>query len=137
MPGIPGAALAQGSIFIIKGSGLDPANISIASSPFQSSSLSGTSVSVVVNGTTFNALMYYTSDSQVAALLPSNTPIGAENFTVTYNGQASNVIGHSVVATGPGVFTVESTGRGPAIVTYSDYSLVASYKPKWKSRFIG
>ena len=126
--GLPGAPLAQGSIFILKGSGLGPATISIASKPFQSTTLSGTSVSVVVNGTTVNALMYYTSDSQVAALLPSNTPTGGGNFTVTYNGQASNVVGHGIASTGPGVFTVDSTGRGPAIVTYADYSLVSSYK---------
>jgi hypothetical protein len=35
-------------------------------------------VAVTVGSTTVNALMYYTSDKQVAALLPSNTPTGAE-----------------------------------------------------------
>src|SRR5215472_457942 len=77
--------VAQGTVFVIKGSGLGPASISVASAPFQSTTLNGTSVTVAVGSTTINALMYYTSDAQVAALLPSNTPTGAGTFTVTYN----------------------------------------------------
>src|SRR5579883_529830 len=126
--GLPNASIAQGSIFIIKGSGLGPATLSMASTPFQSTVLNGTSVAVTSGGTTVNALMYYTSDGQVAALLPSNTPIGLGNFTVTYNGQTSNSVAHGIDVSAPGVFTVDSTGKGPAIVTYSDYSLVSSFK---------
>src|SRR5215475_13692779 len=81
--------IAQGSIFVVKGSGLGPANISIAPAAFQSTTLSGTSVTLTVAGTTVNALMYYTSDKQVAALLPSNTPTGGGTITVTYNWQSS------------------------------------------------
>jgi uncharacterized protein (TIGR03437 family) len=120
--------LAQGSIFVLKGTGLGPAQISIAPSPFQSTSLSETSVAVTVGTTTVNALMYYTSDTQVAALLPSNTPTGAGSFTVTYNGQTSNAIGHGIVASNVGLFTVDSSGMGPAIVTYPDGSLVSPAK---------
>jgi uncharacterized protein (TIGR03437 family) len=47
--------IAQGAIFVIYGSGLGPANISVASAPFQSTTLSGTSVSVTVGGTTVNS----------------------------------------------------------------------------------
>lgn len=128
VPGLPNAPLAQGSIFIIKGSGLGPSSISIASKPFQSTTLSGASVAVAVGSTTVNALMYYTSDGQVAALLPSNTPTGTGMFTVTYNGQTSSAAAHGIAATNPAVFTVDSTGSGPGIVTYADYSLVSSYK---------
>jgi uncharacterized protein (TIGR03437 family) len=127
-PGLPNAPLAQGAIFVIKGSGLGPANISIASTAFQGTSLSSTSVAVTVGTTTVNALMYYTSATQVAALLPSNTPTGAGAFTVTYNGQTSNSAGHSVVANNLGIFTVDSSGQGPGIVTYPDYSLVSAAK---------
>jgi hypothetical protein len=75
-PHLPGAGIAPGSIFIVTGSGLGPANIAVAPAAFQSTSLSGTSVKVTVDATTVNALMYYTSATQVAALLPSNTPRG-------------------------------------------------------------
>ncbi len=122
------APVAQGAVFVLYGSGMGPANIAFAPAAFQSTSLSGTSVAVTVGTTTVNALMYYTSDSQVAALLPSNTPTGAGNFTVTYNGQTSNSVGHGVVTSNVGVFTIDSTGQGPGIVTYPDYSLVSAAK---------
>src|SRR4051794_19557781 len=70
--GLPNAAIAFGSIFVLKGSGLGPPNISISSKPFQATTLSGTSVTITfVDGKTVGALMYYTSDKQIAALLPS------------------------------------------------------------------
>ena len=128
MAGLPNAGIAQGSIFIAQGSGLGPAGISIASSPFQTTLLSGTSVAVTVNGTTVNAPMYYTLAGQVAALLPSNTPTGTGTITVTYNGTAGPAAPISVVANNLGIFTVDSTGQGPAIVTYTDYSLVSAAK---------
>lgn len=120
--------IAQGAIFVIYGSGLGPANISVASTPFQSTNLSGTSVSVTVGGATVNALMYYTSDSQVAALLPSNTPTGAATWTVTYNGQTSTPVTHGIGPNSLGLFTIDSSGQGAAIVTYPDYSLVSPVK---------
>jgi uncharacterized protein (TIGR03437 family) len=120
--------IAQGGIFILKGSGLGPDTISVASTPFQSTTLSNTSVAVTVGSTTVNALMYYTSAGQVAALLPSNTPTGAGNFVVSYNGQNSAPIQHSVVASNIGIFTIDSSGQGPGIVTYADYSLVSAVK---------
>src|SRR5215469_15637834 len=121
--------LAPGGIFILQGSGLGPSTISIASKPFQSTTLSGTSVSVTVGTTTVAALMYYTSDKQVAALLPSNTPTtGPGTFTVTYNGQTSNNAGHGIATANAGIFTIDSSGQGPGIFTYADYSLVSAIK---------
>jgi uncharacterized protein (TIGR03437 family) len=120
--------LAQGSIFVIYGTGLGPANIAFAPSAFQATTLNGTSVAVTVGTTTVNALMYYTSDGQVAALLPSNTPPGAGSFTVTYNGQTSPAVTRGITSSNVGVFTITSNGGGPAIVTYPDYSLVSAAK---------
>lgn len=135
-PRLPGANIAPGSIFIVTGSGLGPANIAVAPAAFQSTSLSGTSVKVTVNATTVNALMYYTSATQVAALLPSNTPPGGAGtgnpkaqvaITVTYNGEDSAPTPfQGVGSSSAGLFTVDSNGSGPAIVTYPDYSLVSA-----------
>jgi len=122
-----GQPIGIGCIFVIKGTGLGPANISIASSPFQNTSLSGTSVSVTVGSSTVDALMYYTSDKQVAALLPSNTPTGSGTFKVTYNGQSGSG-GHGIGSSTLGIFTIDSTGTGPGIVTFPDYSLVSAAK---------
>lgn len=128
VPGLPNSGIAQGAIFVVKGTGLGPAALSTASTPFQSTSVSNTSVAVNVGTTTVNALMYYTSAGQVAALLPSNTPTGAGTISVTYNGQTSAQVPITVVANNVGVFTIDSSGQGPGIVTYADYSLVSAVK---------
>jgi uncharacterized protein (TIGR03437 family) len=128
VPGLPNAAVAQGAIFLLFGSGLGPQNIAIAPAPFQSNSVSGASVAVTVNGTTVNAPMYYASDRQLSALLPSNTPAGSGTVTVTYNGVAGQPAPITVVPNNVGIFTIGSNGQGPAIVTYPDYSLVSATK---------
>src|ERR1700726_408986 len=76
LPGLPNAGIAQGAIFLIIGSNMGPATLSIDPTPFTSVRLLGTSASVTVQGTTVGMLMYYTSATQVAGLLPSNTPVG-------------------------------------------------------------
>jgi uncharacterized protein (TIGR03437 family) len=127
-PGLPNAGIAQGAIFVVFGSGLGPANISFAPKAFQSTTLSNTSLAVTVGGTTVNALMYYTSAGQVAALLPSNTPTGTGTVTASYNGQPSSPAPITVVANNLGIFSIGSDGQGPGIVTYPDYSLVSAAK---------
>src|SRR5580692_8662707 len=98
--------------------------ISISQTPFQNTTLSGTSISVTVAGTTVAPLLYYTSATQVAALLPSNTPVGKGTVTVTYNTQVGLAAPITVVANNLGIFTVTSDGQGVGIVTNADYSLV-------------
>ena len=120
--------IAQGAIFIIFGSNLGPSTISIAPAAFQSTSLSGTSISVTVGGTTVAPLLYYTSATQVAALLPSNTPAGTGTITVTYNGQVGICRADHRGANNLGIFTVTSDGQGVGIVTNADYSLVSTTK---------
>jgi uncharacterized protein (TIGR03437 family) len=127
-PALPNGPIAQGSIFVIKGNNLGPSTLSIAPAAFQSSSLSGTSLSVSINGTTVSPLMYYTSTGQVAALMPSNTPAGAGTITATYNGQPGPAAPVRVVANNLGIFTATSDGQGAGIVTYADYSLVSTAK---------
>ena len=126
----PFSGLAPGEIFILTGSGLGPANLTIDPKPFQNTTLSGTSVTVAVDGTSYSAkaVLYYTSDGQVAALLPSNVPLGKGIFTVTYNGQTSAPINHNIAGNNVGVFTLDSSGQGPGILTYGDYTLVSAAK---------
>jgi uncharacterized protein (TIGR03437 family) len=125
---LPNAGIAQGAIFLILGSNLGPASVAVAPAAFTSSTLAGTSATVTVNGKTVNALMYYTSASQVAVLLPSNTPAGTGTISLSYNGKASAPAPITVVKNNLGIFTLSQNGSGPAIVTYPDYSLVSSVK---------
>ena len=125
---MPNGAIAQGGIFVVQGINLGPATLTIAPAAFQSTTLSGTSISVTVGGTTVAPLMYYTSAGQVAALMPSNTPPGAGTITMTYNGNAGPPSPIRVSPSAPGIFTVSSDGQGVGVVTYADYSLVSTAK---------
>src|SRR5581483_4020993 len=88
-PAFANGSIAQGSLFVIFGSGMGPSQIQYATNFPLPVSLSNTSVSVTVNGTTVPCVMIYTSDGQLAAILPSTTPAGKGTVTVTYNGATS------------------------------------------------
>jgi len=116
-PGLPNYGIAQGSIFVVFGSNMGPAQLAQAGFPLPSAAgLAGTSVQIMVSGVTVNAFMIYTSATQLAAILPSNTPTGAGTLTVTFNGQKSDPVPIQVVASAFGVFTLNQAGSGPAIV---------------------
>jgi uncharacterized protein (TIGR03437 family) len=125
-PSLPNGGVAQGSIFLIRGSGLGPASLQVDSNVFQDTSFDGTSVAVTVGGVTVNALLYYTESPYVAALLPSNTPTGVGTITVTYAGLVSKAAPISVVANNLGIFTYTQDGQGIGIVTFPNYTLVSS-----------
>ena len=124
---LPNGGIAQGAIFTLVGTNMGPAALSIDHNPFTSTRLLGTSVNVTVKGTTVGALMYYTSASQVAGLLPSSTPLGTGTVTVTYNGVTSSPAPITVVQNNAGIFTTPSGGTGVAVVTFPDYSVVTAF----------
>jgi uncharacterized protein (TIGR03437 family) len=126
--GLPNAGIAQGAMFVVYGSNLGPAAISYSSAPFHSASQAGTSIAVSIGGQTVNALMYYSAAGQVAALLPSDTPLGTGSVVLTYNGVPSAAFPVTVVQNNLGIFTVSSDGKGVGIVTFPDYSLVSTAK---------
>ena len=117
--------VARGSWFVIFGTGLGPASISIQSGLPYPAVLSGTSVTFTPasGGTPVNALMYYTLATQVAGMLPSSTPAGAYDVKVTYNQQTSAASRINVVERNFGFATQSSNGQGPAQATYSGYDL--------------
>ena len=116
-PGMPNSPIAQGAIFNVFGSGMGPATL-VQSSGFPvPTSLAGTSMTVTVGSVTVKPLILYTSDAQIAAVLPSSTPVGTASLVVTYNGQSSAAALYSVVANSFGIFTLNSAGTGPGIIT--------------------
>jgi uncharacterized protein (TIGR03437 family) len=125
---LPNGGVAQGAVFTLTGSNMGPANLAVDPNPFTNATLMNTSATVTVNGTKVAALMYYTSAGQVAALLPSNTPVGSGTVVVTYNGTASAAAPITVVQNNPGVFTTPPGGAGAAVLTNPDYSLVTSIR---------
>lgn len=130
--GMPGTGIAQGSIFTIFGTGIGPATgLNATTLPLQTT-LGDTSVAVTVAGSQVAAVMLYAGAYQINALLPSNTPVGAGTFTVTYNGQTSSPEAIQVVSSSFGIFTVNQAGSGQAIATdvgYKTNSIVHTYHP--------
>ncbi|MGD0773026.1 MAG: hypothetical protein ABSC05_09420 [Candidatus Solibacter sp.] len=117
--------VARGSWFVIFGTGLGPATISVQNGSPYPAVLSGTSVTFTPasGGTPVSALMYYTLATQVAGMLPSSTPAGAYNVKVAYNGQTSAASPVNVVERNFGYATQASNGQGPAQATYGGYDL--------------
>jgi uncharacterized protein (TIGR03437 family) len=114
--GLPNAGIAQGSMFILFGQNVGPAKLaSVFSFPLPND-LGGTSIQVNAGGTAGKAFMLYSTSTQVAAILPSGTPIGAGTLTLTFNGQASNVVPIHVVASTLGIFTRNQSGSGPGVL---------------------
>lgn len=115
---LPNGSIAQGSIFVGYGpAGMGPGSIALPTPwPFPLE-LGGTTIKVTVGGTTVDCFMVYSVAGQVAAILPSDTPLGAGTVAVMFNG--------SVVATGPinvvarsfGIFSINQQGTGPIVAT--------------------
>src|SRR5687767_6530995 len=84
--------IARGSWFVVFGTGLGPANISVYSgTPPYPTDLSGTRVTFTPasGGTAIETRMWYTSAAQLAALLPSSASVGDYDVRVVFNNQTS------------------------------------------------
>ena len=129
-PGLANAAIAQGSLFYIKGSNFGPTSGYVVATTFPlQTQIANTSVAITVGGKTVAGIMYYagcpgTTPCQASAVLPSSTPLGAGTVTVTYNGQTSAPVPITVVQNNIGIFTVSQSGSGDAIATLG-YSFVS------------
>ena len=121
--GMPGSGIAKVlfSAFLARGSDQLPPPRPIPSRC--PTSLGGSSIDVTVGGATTQAIILFTYDTQINAILPSNTPVGAGTLTVTYNSQAGTATPITVVASAFGAFVYNSSGSGQAIATDTSYVL--------------
>jgi uncharacterized protein (TIGR03437 family) len=111
LPGLPNYGIAEGSIFVIYGTNFAATNVN-ASLPLQST-LNGVTINVTVNGTVTHPLPYYVFGTQIAAVLPSATPVGTGTITVTNSAGTSTAFPIQVVASAFGLLT-SNNGSGPA-----------------------
>jgi uncharacterized protein (TIGR03437 family) len=128
-PGFPNSGIAPSSVFAVFGSGLSdpgPPVPQASKAPGLPLTLSGTSLTVVVNGKTTHPAFYYVSPTQLAAVLPTATPLGSGILTVTYRGNTSapfpiqvvpSALGINNYSYGVGVATDASTF---ALLTYTN-----------------
>lgn len=112
---LPSGAIAQGSIFVVFGARMGPAAIAQSGFPLPAT-LAGTGVKVTSGGQTLDCPLVYTLAGQLAAILPSRTPVGDATLTVSYNGQTSAARSFKVTASSFGTFSVNSAGSGPGVV---------------------
>lgn len=110
-------AIGQGSMFVGFGRNLGPAALVSAPTLPLGTTLAGTSIrfTAVSGGASIDAFMIYTSAGQVSGILPSNAAPGAYNVSLTFNGQASAAFRATVVTRAYGMFTIPSSGTGPAV----------------------
>ena len=101
-PAAPNFAIAPGMLMKIWGSNMSAPGSS--ATPLQNpagnlpQTLNGASVSVTIGGTTVTPAFYFAIPSQLAVVLPSNTPLGTGTITVSYGGQTSAAFPITVVA---------------------------------------
>ena len=114
-PGMPNYGIAQGAIFELFGAGLATTTNAPQSFPLPTS-LSGTSVSITINSVTTQAILYYVSPGQINAIIPSATPVGTGQITVTVNGKTSAPAPITVVQSAFGMLSLNAVGNGPAAV---------------------
>jgi uncharacterized protein (TIGR03437 family) len=115
---LPGA-ISPGEIVALYGSGMGPTQLVKAapgSNGFFGTQLANTSVSF--NG--IAAPMIYTWATEVAVIVPYEITGTNAQVTVTYQGQTSAAFSVSIASSAPGIFTLGSTGLGPAAAINQD-----------------
>jgi uncharacterized protein (TIGR03437 family) len=119
--GLPNYGIPPSTLFVIYGTGMaDPAARAVlqsSASPGIPTTLNGASISVTVNGVTTHPGMYYAIATQIAAVLPANTPVGTGTLTVTYNGLTSAAFTIQVVQSALGLDTLSGYPSGLAVAT--------------------
>jgi uncharacterized protein (TIGR03437 family) len=111
--GLPNYGIAQGSIFDIFGANIAPSSTPLQSVPL-STSLAGVTVTVTVNNTTTNVILYYVTPNQIAGILPSSTPVGSGKLSVFNNGTLVGSAPILVVQSAFGILTLNGLGTGQA-----------------------
>lgn len=113
-PGLPAGSIAQGSLFTIQGAHLGPVTPATAAFPLQNV-LSGVSITASQGSTTVQILPLYVSQSQINAVMPSNTPLGLVSLRLVHNNANSNPSPVNIVHDSPGIITV-GFGAGAAVL---------------------
>ena len=116
-PSLPNGNLTQGGVFIVFGTGLGPSKLAEVGAFPLPTTLAQTSISATVGGTTVKCIMLYTSATQVAAVLPSNTPLGTGTMVAAYNGANSAPLNITVSAHDFGIFALNQGGSGAGVIT--------------------
>jgi uncharacterized protein (TIGR03437 family) len=113
--------IAQGSIFVVKGTNMSASGFAQMSFPLPIAS-GGVKITFAptTGGAGTDAYLVYLFNqggvNQLAAVLPSTVSAGNYNVTVSYNGTASAPFAATVVQRKLGLITADSSGTGLAVI---------------------
>jgi uncharacterized protein (TIGR03437 family) len=133
--------IAQGSVFVVKGSNLSPDGVVQGGYPLPVA-LNGVSIAFTpaAGGASVPAYLLYTYNtagvSQLAGILPSTAAPGSYNVSVTVNGVASPAVPVTLVARKFGLFTADSSGTGAAALQEID-SAGAYHQNRFTTQLVG
>jgi uncharacterized protein (TIGR03437 family) len=121
-PGYPNSGIAPSTLIIITGTGLanataKPVALQSTATPGLPTTLNGATVSITVGGTAVTPGLYYALPTQLAAVLPANTPTGTASVIVTVDETPSPAFQFQVLAAAPGLDTYYGTGGGMVTAT--------------------
>jgi uncharacterized protein (TIGR03437 family) len=122
-----GSAISPGEIVVITGTALGPAQL-ISASP--SGGLFPTTLSqtrVLIGGKA--APLLYASERQTSAIVPWDVIGPNAEIVVEYQGVRSRALTLPVVASLPGLFSANASGRGQAAALNQDFSLNSASTP--------
>jgi uncharacterized protein (TIGR03437 family) len=108
-------SVSPGEIIILYGTGLGPITLVGTGTPVRTT-LAGTQITV--NG--ISAPILYTSDHQVAAIIPYAVTGTTVSIQALYNTTTSNTLTIPLAPAAPGLFTLDATGKGPAAAIAPD-----------------
>ena len=116
---VPGGNIARGSIFTIFGDQMGPPEgIVVSEFPLQRE-LGRVSITVRQGNQSVDAIPLFANNYQVNAIMPSNAPLGDVAISVTFPGTGGTSFTPALVRVVPasfGIFTISSTGSGPAVI---------------------
>ncbi len=116
--------VAQGAIFIVKGTNLaEQETTTLQSVPLQTN-LRSVQIRIIVGGTTTFAPLYYALKTQLAGILPSTTPVGTGTLAGINNGRTSSTRPITGVRNAFGLLTINGSGSGAAAVHDQNYALL-------------
>jgi uncharacterized protein (TIGR03437 family) len=115
---LPGP-IAPGEIIVLKGSGMGPEELTVAN-PAPGANFGAQLAGTIVKVNGVAAPLIYTSNAQVAAVVPYATGVGTANIEVTYKNLTSPAFSATVAASAPGIFTADSSGKGRAAALNQD-----------------
>ena len=117
----PGQGLAPGSIFVVKGAGLGPAELLHATPPYPArlpDAEGGARITItpVASGASVDAAILYAWEWQIAGILPPDTPLGPADVTVSWQGETSDPQRVEILPAAVGLFTQAMNGSGPGVI---------------------